>query len=420
MKIEALKNVDPEAFEALVGETLRQENNLELIASENYVSEAVLEMAGSVFTNKYAEGYPGRRYYGGCEFTDVVERLARERAKELFGAEHANVQPHSGSQANMAVYFTVLNPGDKILGMDLSHGGHLTHGHPLSFSGRFFEVASYTVSKETEMIDYNELMETAKRERPKLIIAGASAYPRILDFEKFREIADEVGAYLVVDMAHIAGLVAAGEHPSPVPYADFVTTTTHKTLRGPRGGLILCKEEYKKDLNRNLFPGIQGGPLVHIVAAKAVALKEAMTEEFKQYQKQVKANAKKLAKELADRGLRIVSGGTDNHLMLVDVTSIGLTGKVAEKALDKAGITVNKNTIPFDKNKPLIASGIRIGTPAVTTRGMKEKEMEEIAEYIVDALKHTEDDAYLEKIKEKVISLTDRFPMGYKKIVGIK
>ncbi len=420
MKIEALKHVDPEAFEALIGETLRQENNLELIASENYVSEAVLEMAGSIFTNKYAEGYPGRRYYGGCEFTDVVERLARERAKELFGADHANVQPHSGSQANMAVYFTVLNPGDKILGMDLSHGGHLTHGHPLSFSGRFFEVASYTVSKETEMIDYDELMETAKREKPKLIIAGASAYPRILDFEKFRQIADEVGAYLVVDMAHIAGLVAAGEHPSPVPYADFVTTTTHKTLRGPRGGLILCKEQYKKDLNRNLFPGIQGGPLVHIVAAKAVALKEAMTDEFKQYQKQVKANAKKLAKELADRGLRIVSGGTDNHLMLVDVTSIGLTGKVAEQALDKAGITVNKNTIPFDKNKPLIASGIRIGTPAVTTRGMKEKEMEEIAEYIVDALKHTEDDAYLSKIKERVISLTDRFPMGYKKIVGIE
>ncbi len=420
MKIEALKHVDPEAFEALIGETLRQENNLELIASENYVSEAVLEMAGSIFTNKYAEGYPGRRYYGGCEFTDVVERLARERAKELFGADHANVQPHSGSQANMAVYFTVLNPGDKILGMDLSHGGHLTHGHPLSFSGRFFEVASYTVSKETEMIDYDELMETAKREKPKLIIAGASAYPRILDFERFRQIADEVGAYLVVDMAHIAGLVAAGEHPSPVPYADFVTTTTHKTLRGPRGGLILCKEQYKKDLNRNLFPGIQGGPLVHIVAAKAVALKEAMTDEFKQYQKQVKANAKKLAKELADRGLRIVSGGTDNHLMLVDVTSIGLTGKVAEQALDKAGITVNKNTIPFDKNKPLIASGIRIGTPAVTTRGMKEKEMEEIAEYIVDALKHTEDDAYLSKIKERVISLTDRFPMGYKKIVGIE
>ncbi len=420
MKIEALKHVDPEAFEALIGETLRQENNLELIASENYVSEAVLEMAGSIFTNKYAEGYPGRRYYGGCEFTDVVERLARERAKELFGADHANVQPHSGSQANMAVYFTVLNPGDKILGMDLSHGGHLTHGHPLSFSGRFFEVASYTVSKETEMIDYDELMETAKREKPKLIIAGASAFPRILDFEKFRQIADEVGAYLVVDMAHIAGLVAAGEHPSPVPYADFVTTTTHKTLRGPRGGLILCKEQYKKDLNRNLFPGIQGGPLVHIVAAKAVALKEAMTDEFKQYQKQVKANAKKLAKELADRGLRIVSGGTDNHLMLVDVTSIGLTGKVAEQALDKAGITVNKNTIPFDKNKPLIASGIRIGTPAVTTRGMKEKEMEEIAEYIVDALKHTEDDAYLSKIKERVISLTDRFPMGYKKIVGIE
>lgn len=419
MKIEVLKKIDPEAFEALVGETLRQENNLELIASENYVSEAVLEMAGSIFTNKYAEGYPGRRYYGGCEFTDIVEKLARERAKELFKAEHANVQPHSGSQANMAVYFTVLNPGDKILGMDLSHGGHLTHGHPLSFSGRFFEVASYTVSKETEMIDYDELMETAKKEKPKLIIAGASAYPRILDFEKFRQIADEVGAYLVVDMAHIAGLVAAGEHPSPVPYADFVTTTTHKTLRGPRGGLILCKEEYKKDLNRNLFPGIQGGPLVHIVAAKAVALKEAMTEEFKQYQRQVKANAKKLAKELAERGLRIVSGGTDNHLMLVDVTVMGLTGKVAEQTLDKAGVTVNKNTIPFDKNKPLIASGIRIGTPAVTTRGMKEKEMEEIAEYIVDALKHTDDENYLAEIKKKVIALTDRFPMGYKKIAGI-
>jgi len=418
MKIEKLQAVDPDVFNALKGEVNRQEQNLELIASENYVSEAILEITGSVFTNKYAEGYPGRRYYGGCEFADVVERLARERAKELFQADHANVQPHSGSQANMATYFSVLEPGDKILGMDLSHGGHLTHGHPLSFSGRFFEVASYGVHRDTERLDYQELMADALREKPKLIIAGASAYPRTLDFPKFREIADAVGAYLVVDMAHIAGLVATGEHPSPVPYADFVTTTTHKTLRGPRGGLILCREEYKKVLNRNVFPGIQGGPLVHVIAAKAVALKEAMTPEFKAYQHQVVINAKKLAEVLSEGGIRIVSGGTDNHLMLLDVTSIGLTGKTAELALDKAGITANKNTIPFDKNKPMIASGIRLGTPTITTRGMKETEMEKIGELIVNTLKHTEDDMYLTAIKEEVVKLTQRFPTSYMPMIG--
>ena len=418
MKVEKLQTVDPDVFEALKGEVNRQEQNLELIASENYVSEAVLEITGSVFTNKYAEGYPGRRYYGGCEFTDVVERLARERAKELFQADHANVQPHSGSQANMAAYFSVLEPGDKILGMDLSHGGHLTHGHPLSFSGRFFEVASYGVHRDTEQLDYQELMADALREKPKLIIAGASAYPRLLDFPKFREIADAVGAYLMVDMAHIAGLVATGEHPTPVPYADFVTTTTHKTLRGPRGGLVLCREEHKKALNRNVFPGIQGGPLVHIVAAKAVALKEAMTPEFKAYQHQVVINAKKLADVLGESGIRIVSGGTDNHLMLLDVTSIGLTGKTAELALDKAGITANKNTIPFDKNKPMIASGIRLGTPTVTTRGMKEAEMEKIGQLIADSLKHTEDDLFLTAVKEEVVKLTKQFPTPYKPIIG--
>ncbi|RLE16850.1 MAG: serine hydroxymethyltransferase [Acidobacteria bacterium] len=418
MKVEKLQSVDPDVFEALKGEVNRQEQNLELIASENYVSEAVLEITGSVFTNKYAEGYPGRRYYGGCEFTDVVERLARERAKELFQADHANVQPHSGSQANMAAYFSVLEPGDKILGMDLSHGGHLTHGHPLSFSGRFFEVASYGVHRDTEQLDYQELMADALREKPKLIIAGASAYPRLLDFPKFREIADAVGAYLMVDMAHIAGLVATGEHPTPVPYADFVTTTTHKTLRGPRGGLVLCREEHKKALNRNVFPGIQGGPLVHIVAAKAVALKEAMTPEFKAYQHQVVINAKKLADVLGESGIRIVSGGTDNHLMLLDVTSIGLTGKTAELALDKAGITANKNTIPFDKNKPMIASGIRLGTPTVTTRGMKEAEMEKIGQLIADSLKHTEDDLFLTAVKEEVVKLTKQFPTPYKPIIG--
>ncbi len=343
--------------------------------------------------------------------------MAINRAKELFSADHANVQPHSGSQANMGAYFAVLKPGDKILGMDLSHGGHLTHGHPLSFSGSLYKVAAYQVSPETEMIDYDKLLETAKQEKPNMIVAGASAYPRIIDFKKFREIADEVGAYLMVDMAHIAGLVAAGEHPSPVPYADFVTTTTHKTLRGPRGGLILCKEEFKKDLNRNVFPGIQGGPLVHIIAAKAVALKEASTDEFKAYQKQVKANAKKLCSVLAEKGLRIVSGGTDNHLMLVDVTSIGLNGKISEAALDKAGITVNKNTIPFDKNKPLIASGIRLGTPTLTSRGMKEKEMELVGEYIFEALKNNEDDSKLAKIKEKVVELTNKFPTPYSQII---
>ena len=406
MKVEKLQSVDPDVFEALKGEVNRQEQNLELIASENYVSEAILEITGSVFTNKYAEGYPGRRYYGGCEFTDVVERLARERAKELFQADHANVQPHSGSQANMAAYFSVLEPGDKILGMDLSHGGHLTHGHPLSFSGRFFEVSSYGVHPAD-----------ALREKPKLIVAGASAYPRMLDFAKFREIADAAGAYLMVDMAHIAGLVATGEHPSPVPYADFVTTTTHKTLRGPRGGLVLCREEFKKSLNRNVFPGIQGGPLVHVVAAKAVALKEAMSPEFKAYQHQVVINAKKLAEVLSESGIRIVSGGTDNHLMLLDVTSVGLTGKTAELALDKAGITANKNTIPFDKNKPMIASGIRLGTPTLTTRGMKEAEMEKIGELIANVLKHTEDDIYLATVKEEVSKLTRMFPTSYMSMI---
>jgi len=417
MKIEKLQKVDSAVFEALRKETKRQNENLELIASENYVSEAVLEAAGSIFTNKYAEGYPGRRYYGGCEFSDDVERLAISRAKELFGAEHANVQAHSGSQANMGAYFSVLKPGDKILGMDLSHGGHLTHGHPLSFSGSLYKVAAYKVSAETEMIDYDQLLETAKEEKPKMIVAGASAYPRILDFKKFREVADAVGAYLMVDMAHIAGLVATGEHPSPVPYADFVTTTTHKTLRGPRGGMVLCKEEFRKDLNRNIFPGIQGGPLIHIIAAKAVAFKEAATDEFKIYQKQVKANAAKLCSVLMEKGLRIVSGGTDNHLMLVDVTSIGLNGKISEAALDKAGITVNKNTIPFDKNKPLIASGIRLGTPTITSRGMKENDMEKVGEYIVDALKNNEDDVKLAAIKEKVVELTNNFPTPYSKII---
>ena len=417
MKVEKLQSVDPDVFEALKGEVNRQEQNLELIASENYVSEAILEITGSVFTNKYAEGYPGRRYYGGCEFTDVVERLARERAKELFQADHANVQPHSGSQANMAAYFSVLEPGDRILGMDLSHGGHLTHGHPLSFSGRFFEVSSYGVHRDTEQLDYQELMADALREKPKLIVAGASAYPRMLDFAKFREIADAAGAYLMVDMAHIAGLVATGEHPSPVPYADFVTTTTHKTLRGPRGGLVLCREEFKKALNRNVFPGIQGGPLVHVVAAKAVALKEAMAPEFKAYQHQIVKNAKKLAEVLSESGIRIVSGGTDNHLMLLDVTSVGLTGKTAELALDKAGITANKNTIPFDKNKPMIASGIRLGTPTLTTRGMKEAEMEKIGELIANALQHTEDDIYLAAIKEEVSKLTRMFPTPYMSMI---
>src|ERR687895_1191463 len=374
-----LKQTDTEIFDAIQRETQRLEGNLELIASENVVSEAVMEAQGSVMTNKYAEGYPGKRYYGGCEFVDEVESLAIERAKELFGAAHANVQPHSGSQANMTVYLSVLQPGDTYLGMNLAHGGHLSMGSPVNFSGILYKVVPYGVSEKTETIDYDEVAKLAREHRPKLIIAGASAYPRIIDFAKFRQIADEVGALLMVDMAHIAGLVAAGVHPSPVPHADFVTSTTHKTLRGPRAGLILCREKFAKDLDRAVFPGVQGGPLMHIIAAKAVCFKEAMEPAFAEYQRQIAANAKRLAAAITSHGFRLVSGGTDNHLMLVDVFSKGLTGKAAEAALGKAAITVNKNAIPFDQNPPMVASGIRIGTPAVTSRGMREAEMDAIA-----------------------------------------
>lgn len=417
MKIESLWESDPEVASAVAAEIRRQHDHLEMIASENFVSEAVLEAAGSVFTNKYAEGYPHKRYYGGCVHTDVVEELAIERAKSLFGADHANVQPHSGSQANMGVYMTVLQPGDKVLGMDLSHGGHLTHGHPLSFSGKLYEFIPYGVRKDTETIDYDRLEELMKEHHPKLVVVGASAYPRIIDFPKIWEMANRHGVLVMVDMAHIAGLVAAGVHPSPVPYAHFVTTTTHKTLRGPRAGLILCKEEFAKDLNRTVFPGIQGGPLVHIIAAKAVALREAATPEFKAYSQQVVDNAKTLAEGLAEAGWRIVSGGTDNHLLLVDVFSRELTGKKAEEALDKAGVTVNKNTIPFDTQKPFIASGIRVGTPAITTRGMKEGEMKQIALWMDRALNQPEDEAALAAIRKEVAALCDRFPL-YAHLVG--
>jgi len=416
---------DPDVAEAIYNETKRQATKLELIASENFVSETVLEAQGSVLTNKYAEGYPGRRYYGGCEYVDVVERLAIERAKLLFGAEHANVQPHSGTQANMAVFFSLLQPGDTFMGMSLACGGHLSHGHPLNFSGKYFKVVPYGVTRETETIDYDEVRTLALEHKPKMIIAGASAYPRIIDFEKFKKIADEAEAYFVVDMAHIAGLVAAGLHPSPVPHADFVTTTTHKTLRGPRSGLVLMKEKFKKDLDRNLFPGLQGGPLMHIIAAKAVAFKEAMTPEFKEYQKQVILNAKALAASLEKEGARIVSGGTDNHLMLVDLTSLGITGKIAETSLDKAGITVNKNTIPFDTNPPLVTSGIRLGTPALTTRGMKEAEMEKIAKLIITILKSPEDELATAKVKKEVENLCGNFLLyserikEYEKIAGL-
>src|SRR3989304_7182078 len=367
-----LKKIDPEVYNAILNETKRQAFKLELIASENFVSYAVMEAMGSVMTNKYAEGYPGKRYYGGCEFVDVVENLARERAKLLFGCEHVNVQPHSGSQANMAVYFAFLKPGDTILGLNLSHGGHLTHGHPVNFSGRFFKVIPYGVNKETETIDYDELLKIAQEHKPKMIIAGASAYPRELDFKRFREIADKVGAYFMADIAHIAGLIIAGLHQSPIPYADFVTTTTHKTLRGPRGGMIMCKEKFAKELDTMVMPGIQGGPLMHVIAAKAVAFKEALEPGFKNYQRQIVANAKAMAERLASHGYHIVSGGTDTHLMLVSFIDKGITGKSVEQALDRAGITVNKNTVPFDPQKPLVTSGIRIGTPAITTRGMKE------------------------------------------------
>ena len=408
---EELKKTDPQIYEAVHAETKRLAFNLELIASENFVSEAVLQALGSIMTNKYAEGYPEKRYYGGCEFVDVAETLAIERAKELFGADHVNVQPHSGSQANMAAYFTLIEPGDTIMGLDLSHGGHLTHGHPLSFSGKYYNVVPYGVSKDTETIDYDEVLRIAKESKPKLIMTGASAYPRTLDFKRFREIADEVGAYLVADIAHIAGLVATGLHQSPIPYADIVTTTTHKTLRGPRGGMVMCKEEFQKDLDRIVFPGIQGGPLMHVIAAKAVAFKEALDPSFKDYQKKVLENANTLANSLEKKGLRIVAGGTDTHLMLVDLTPIDLSGKRGEKALEKAAITVNKNTIPFDPRKPFIASGIRLGTPAVTTRGMGPEEMKEIASLIVRVLEDRKNPENLESVKNDVEELCRKFPL---------
>jgi glycine hydroxymethyltransferase len=407
----SLAETDPDIAAAIRDERHRQNSGLELIASENFVSRAVLEAAGSVLTNKYAEGYPGKRYYGGCEFVDVVERAAISRAKTLFGAEHANVQPHSGAQANMAVYLTLLQPGDTVLGMNLAHGGHLTHGHPLNFSGKLYTIVPYGVRKDDERIDYDELDRLADEHKPKMIIVGASAYPRVIDFGRFRRTADRVGAVVFTDMAHIAGLVAAGVHPSPVPHSDFVTTTTHKTLRGPRGGLVLCRERYAKDLDRTVFPGVQGGPLMHIIAAKAVCLKEAAEPSFADYQRQIVANASRLAAALVAAGFRLVSGGTDNHLMLVDVFSKGITGKVAEAALDKAGITVNKNAIPFDPNPPMVASGIRIGTPAVTTRGMGEGEMDTIGELITRALTAPTDDRALAMVRTEVETLCRKFPL---------
>ncbi|MBY0827428.1 serine hydroxymethyltransferase [Staphylococcus aureus] len=398
--------------EAIEREFQRQNSNIELIASENFVSEAVMEAQGSVLTNKYAEGYPGRRYYGGCEFVDVTESIAIDRAKALFGAEHVNVQPHSGSQANMAVYLVALEMGDTVLGMNLSHGGHLTHGAPVNFSGKFYNFVEYGVDKDTERINYDEVRKLALEHKPKLIVAGASAYSRTIDFKKFKEIADEVNAKLMVDMAHIAGLVAAGLHPNPVEYADFVTTTTHKTLRGPRGGMILCKEEYKKDIDKTIFPGIQGGPLEHVIAAKAVAFGEALENNFKTYQQQVVKNAKVLAEALINEGFRIVSGGTDNHLVAVDVKgSIGLTGKEAEETLDSVGITCNKNTIPFDQEKPFVTSGVRLGTPAATTRGFDEKAFEEVAKIISLALKNSKDEEKLQQAKERVAKLTAEYPL---------
>lgn len=409
MDLTYLEKMDKELLELINQEQQRQEEHIELIASENFVSRSVMEAAGSVLTNKYAEGYPNKRYYGGCFVVDKIEDLARDRMKKLFGADHANVQPHSGSQANMAVYLTVLKPGDTVLGMDLSHGGHLTHGSPVNFSGLLYNFVSYGVNSETETIDYEELRKLALESKPKLIVAGASAYSRIIDFKKIREIADEVGAYFMVDMAHIAGLVATGLHPSPVPYADFVTTTTHKTLRGPRGGAVLCKEEFAKALDKSVFPGMQGGPLMHIIAAKAACFKEAMEEDFKAYMEQVVKNAKVLSDELTKYGFRIISGGTDNHVMLVDLTNKELTGKDAEKLLDSIGITVNKNTIPFETKSPFITSGIRIGTPAVTTRGFKEEEMREVARLINEAIEGREGD--LSPIKAKVHELCKKCPL---------
>ncbi len=406
-----LRDVDPDVYQAIQDEIRRQSGGLEMIASENFASEAVLEAMGSVFTNKYAEGYPGRRYYGGCEYVDVVESLAIERARQLFGAEHVNVQPYSGSQANMAVYIAMLQPGDTIMGMNLSHGGHLTHGHPLNFSGKYFNVVAYGVDRETETIDYDQMAELAHQHKPKMIVCGASAYPRIIDFDRIAEIAHEVGAVVMADIAHIAGLVAAGLHPSPVPSCEFVTTTTHKTLRGPRAGMIMCKQEFAREIDRAVFPCVQGGPHVHIMAAKAVCFKEAMRPEFKEYQAQIVKNAKVLAEELARAGFRIVSGGTDNHLLLVDVYAKGITGKDAEKALDAAGITVNKNTIPFDTNPPLVASGIRIGTPALTTRGMKEPEMRLIAGMIAEVLDQIGSEEVQKSVRQRVEELSARFPL---------
>ncbi|TGA99759.1 serine hydroxymethyltransferase [Sporolactobacillus shoreae] len=402
---------DPEVFNAIEKELGRQRKKIELIASENFVSEAVLEAAGSVLTNKYAEGYPGHRYYGGCEYVDIVEDLARNRALKLFGADHVNVQPHSGAQANMAVYDAVLEPGDTVLGMRLAHGGHLSHGSQVNFSGQLYHFVDYGVTQETQRIDYDEVRSQALKYKPKLIVAGASAYPRIIDFKKFREIADEVGAMLMVDMAHIAGLIATGLHPSPIPYADFVTTTTHKTLRGPRGGMIFCKEEYAKKIDKAIFPGIQGGPLMHIIAAKAVAFGEALQPSFKKYSEQIVANAKAFAAALQENGLNLVSGGTDNHLLLVDVRNLGITGKKAEAVLDSIGITTNKNAIPYDPEKPFVTSGIRMGTPAVTTRGFKEDDMKEVASIIATALKNPEAEAVLSAQAQRVDALTEKYPL---------
>ncbi|MFW6377889.1 MAG: serine hydroxymethyltransferase [Bacillota bacterium] len=404
-----IKKVDPEIAKIIDEEQARQDNNIELIASENFVSKAVKEAAGSCLTNKYAEGYPGKRYYGGCEVVDKAERLAIKRAKELFDADHANVQPHSGSQANQAVYFATLSPGDTVLAMDLTHGGHLTHGSPVNMSGEYYNFVHYGVEKNKEVIDFKQVKMLAEEYKPKMIVAGASAYPRIINFKKFRKIADEVGAYFMVDMAHIAGLVATGLHPNPVEEADFVTSTTHKTLRGTRGGLILCKEEYAKKIDKAIFPGIQGGPLMHIIASKAVSFKEALSEEFAEYQERVVRNARALGEKLQDYGMRLVSGGTDNHLLLVDLTNMDITGKEAEEALDKVSITVNKNTIPFETRSPFVTSGIRIGTPAVTTRGMGEEEMKQIGEFIYETLKNSDNEEKLLEIKKYVLELTNEF-----------
>jgi glycine hydroxymethyltransferase len=407
----SLTEADPEIARAIAHEAERQHDGLELIASENFVSQAVLQAAGSVFTNKYAEGYPGKRYYGGCEYADLVENLARDRAKQLFGAEHANVQPHSGSQANMAAYMSILKPGDSILGLNLAHGGHLTHGHPLNFSGKMYKIIPYGVRKDTETIDYDELEQIAQKERPTLIVGGGSAYSRIIDFARMRQIADKVGARYMVDMAHFAGLVAGGAHASPVPHCHIVTTTTHKTLRGPRAGMVLCRQEFAASVDKTVFPGIQGGPLVHVVAAKAVCFREALQPEFKDYANQVVSNARTLAKKMMDEGFRVISGGTDTHLFLMDVFAKGMLGSDAENALGQAGITVNKNAIPFDANPPLKPSGIRIGTPALTTRGMKEKEMVQVGSFIADALNHYKDATALGRIRRQVRELADAFPL---------